>query len=121
MSEDAAPPAFDAARLIADVRKGEPEAIAQAYQRVFGNDMGRLVLAHHLATCGVGGRFGPDLTDQQLRYAAGRHDAAIELATSALFDQAAIVVATLTDNLEGNSHEEPAFNYTPPSDDDFGF
>lgn len=118
MADETAPPAFDAARLIADVRKGDPGALEQAYKVTFGNDLGRLALANFLASCGVGGRFGAGLSDADLRYAAGRHDAAIELASLAQFDQAAIIAALATDILEGNSDEEPAFNYIPPPDYD---
>ncbi|HUO21710.1 MAG TPA: hypothetical protein VMU59_04275 [Caulobacteraceae bacterium] len=120
-----APPAFDAKRLIADIRKGDPDAIARAYRATFDNQVGRLVLAHHLADMGVGNVFGQGLTDAELRYAVGRHDAAIALAHAALFDQAAISVAVLSDNLEGSTDDETAQHqdadfgdgYTPLDDD----
>lgn len=95
-------PKFDAARLIAEVRRGEPGAIEQAYKVTFGNDLGRLVLAHHLAECGVGNALGAEA----LKYKAGVHDAAISLASKAGFDQAAIAVGVLTDNLEERSDEQ---------------
>ncbi len=113
---DDAPAPFDAARLIADVRRGDPEAISEAYRRTFGHEMGRLVLAHHLADCGVGSALG----HKQLKYAAGKHDAAILLASLAGFDQAALAVAVLTDNLEERSDDQSS-NFADPvtlDDDD---
>lgn len=110
MAEDA--PAFDALRLIADLRAGVPEAIDEAYRRTFGHDLGRLVLAHHMAECGVGSVFGAHLTDAELRYQAGRHDAAIMLAQAAHFDQAAMVTAVLSDDLEGKTDDETSNHQT---------
>lgn len=101
-------PAFDAARLIAEVRRGDGEAIDRAYKATFDNALGRLVLAHHLAECGVGNRLGAE----NLKYAAGMHDAALSLALKAGFDQASIAVAVLTDNLEERSTDETS-RYEP--------
>lgn len=100
MRED--PSAFDAARLIADVRRGDETALAQAYKHTFGNALGRLVLAHHLVECGVGNALGAE----GLKYAAGKHDGALQLASRAGFDQAAVAVAVLTDELEERSDDE---------------
>lgn len=117
-------PTFDAARLIADVRKGDPVALKQAYAVTFGNDLGRLVLAHHLAECGVGNALGVGGSTREMAYQAGRHDAALQLVTAAALDQASLVVAILTDNLEGTTDDD-AFNYRSepegyiPDDDDF--
>lgn len=125
---DGAAPAFDALRLIADLRRGAPAAINEAYRRTFGSDLGRLVLAHFMAECGVGNVIGAQLTDAELRYAVGRHDAAILLAHAAHFDQAATVAAVLSDNLEGRTDDLDA-NHGPPDggvpyavldEDDFG-
>ncbi|MGH6955296.1 MAG: hypothetical protein ACREEW_01370 [Caulobacteraceae bacterium] len=108
-----AAPDFDAARLIADVRKGDPAALAQAYKITFGHDLGRLVLAHHMAECGVGNALGGAQSAGALRYQAGRHDAALALASAAGFDQASIAVAVLSDTLQG-TQDDDAFNH--PSD-----
>ena len=118
---DEAPRAFDAARLIADIRKGDPAAMDQAFKVTFGNDLGRLVLARHLADCGVGRQFNPaGWSDADLRYAVGVHDGALDLAVKAGFDQASVIAALATDTLEGETDEEPAFNYAPaPGSDDF--
>ena len=119
MSDAAAPPTFDAARLIADMRKGDPIAIEEAYTRTFGNNLGRLVLAHHLAVCGVGNKIGGlGVSPGDLAYAVGRHDAAIELALAAHFDQAAVVAALASETLEGNDDADPAYNFVPGDDYD---
>ncbi len=116
------PPAFDAGRLIADLRRGDADALDEAYRRTFGGLMGRLVLGHFMALCGVGSTFGGvGVADGDLRYAAGRHDAAIQLAERAHFDQAAILAALATGELEGTDDDEPTFNYTPPLSDDDDF
>lgn len=116
---DDAPPAFDAGRLIADLRAGKPEAFEQAYKNTFGNTLGRMVLASFMADCGVGRPFRAlGLSDAELRYAVGVHDAALDLAVKAGFDQASVIVALATDQLEGSDENEPAFNYTPPLGDD---
>lgn len=113
MSDEApAPPAFDAARLIADLRAGDEAAVRRAYLATFGTDLGRLVLTHHMAECGVGNPLGP----KKLKYAAGMHDGALKLAAMAGFDQSAINVAVISDNLEGRTDDE-AFNHPPRSDD----
>lgn len=106
-------PVFDSARLIADVRKGDPQALADAYRHTFGHELGRLVLAHHLADCGVGSALGRE----DLEYAAGRHDAAIALASKAGFDQASLAVAVLTDTLEGATHDGPSYAYADTDPD----
>lgn len=117
MSES--PSAIDGARLIAEVRRGDPDALDRAYKMTFGHDLGRLVLAHHLHECGVGQPLGK----KGLKYAAGKHDAAIDLAAKAGFDEAALAVAVLTDELEERTNDPSSnFNdaYIPPDDDDFG-
>lgn len=111
---------FDALRLVADLRRGDQTAFEEAYQRTFGNEMGRLVLAHHLAECGVGNALGRHLTDAELRYAIGMHDSAINLAAKAGYDQAAIAVGVLSDNLEGKDNELGA-NYQGGAAGDGGY
>lgn len=98
-------PALDARALIAKLR-GSTDAVRmaalldEAYRRTFAGELGRFVLAHHLMQCGVGRQFGRDATDQDLRYLAGMHDSAIDLAAQAGYDQAALATAVLTDTLE---------------------
>lgn len=111
MSAEPAPPPFDAARLIAGIRRQEPEALRQAYALTFNTEVGRIVLAHFLAECGVGQRQGTGATTEDRHYAAGRHDAAIDLAAQAGFDGAALAVAVLTDGLTEERH-----NAEPESD-----
>lgn len=126
MSEEATAqdlPPFDVRRLIADLKKNDPEAIGLAYRMTFGNELGRLVLAHHLNDCGVGMLIAAE-SDAQLRELVGRHNAAIELAAKANFGQAAIVAAVLSGRLEEEPHEDqrtevPA--YVPPAGDDDSF
>lgn len=102
-------PKFDAARLMADLRGGDPEAVALAFNTVFDTGLGRLVLGLHLMDCGVGNIIGkPGMTHDELAYAVGRHDAAVALA-SRVFDPAALVVATFTGELEGSYAPEPNF------------
>lgn len=103
-------PAFDAKRLIADLRRCDAQAIDEAYRRTFGSDMGRLVLAHFMQDCGVGSQFGVGVTDGELRYLVGQHNAAIALAKSAGFDQASIAAAVLSDELEGRTDDETALH-----------
>lgn len=105
-----APPAFDAAQLIADLRKGDDAAISEAYYRTFGTDLGRLVLADILATAGVGAPFGA-LSADNIHYRAGAHDGALAIAERAKFDHASRVVAHLTAELEGNSTDDRSFNH----------
>jgi hypothetical protein len=106
--------AIDGARLIAEVRRGDEEALRRAYQVTFGHDLGRLVLAHHLQECGVGNALGTD----DLKYRAGKHDGALQLALKAGFDQAAVAVAVLTDELEERADEGSSVYYDAALDDD---
>lgn len=100
--------AVDGRALAALIRQGDDDALKRAYKVTFGNDLGRLVLAHHLQECGVGNALGPS----KLKYAAGKHDGALSLASKAGFDQAAIAVGVLTDELEETGHEgSEAFDY----------
>lgn len=106
-----AAPAFDVGKLIADVRKGG-EPVERAYRLLFDTELGRLVLAHHLAECGVGRRYGSEATAAQLRYSTGMQDAALELARMAGFDHVDHAVAVMTDHSEGTT-DDAAFNHQP--------
>jgi hypothetical protein len=94
-------PAWDSVRLIEEMRKGNPEAVARAYRVTFGSELGRLVLADHAAEMSVGSVLGPNAGD----YLVGKHDAAVELMHKAGFDQFSIAVAVLTDKLEGQTDD----------------
>ena len=113
-TDEAPRSAIDAGRLIADLRgRGEryEVAIREAYQLTFGSELGRLVLAHHLADSGVGQLLGREA----LEYHAGRHDGAIALMNLAGFDNASAVLMVMTDNLEGADYER---NYDHRNGDD---
>lgn len=116
MADDAAPPPFDAARLIADLRKGDPAAISQAYKRTFGDEMGRLVLGHFMSECGVGAVFNAHATDAELRYQVGQYNAALTLAQMAGYDQSSAISEVFTGELEGNTDDE-VFNHAADGED----
>lgn len=103
-------PKFDAARLIADLRAGDPQALDDAYRATFCTDMGRLVLADFMSDMGVGRPIPIQLGDGELRQYVGQHNAALALAAKAGFDQSAIVAQVLSENLEGNSNDR-RFNH----------
>ncbi|WP_217433771.1 hypothetical protein [Caulobacter sp. S45] len=98
----------DNARLLADLRALNPVAIAQAYRMTFGGQVGRFVLTHWMADCGVGRAQGPGVSAEDRTYLAGRHDAAIDLMSSAGFDQPSAVLATLTEQLGDMDNERYA-------------
>lgn len=99
------PPAFDAHALIARVRAQDPEAISEAYRRVFGHDLGRLVLADLAVMGGVGMKYAgpPDLWS--LGHHIGGHDLALDIIERAGFDQASAVAMVMTGELEGRDDE----------------
>jgi hypothetical protein len=103
-------PDFDVARLIADIRRGDEDQIAKAYRITFGNDLGRLVLAHFLVECGVGNHLGAPERATAMFYQAGRHDAALELAARAGLDQTSVSVGVMTDELQGTT-DDVQFNH----------
>ena len=105
---------FDHARLIADMRRGDPEAMAEAYRMTFGSDFGRLVLLDHLQKCGVGRQLG----DESLKYKAGMIDGAISLCVAAGYDQVSLAATVLTDQLEENPDGAAFFHPETPDDDD---
>lgn len=95
----------DTHALMARLRAQDPAAIAQAYRMTFGSDLGRLVLAHHLAASGVGQIFGPDMDPVESRYRQGRHDGALDLFSRAGFDLASAALMVMTGQLEGRDDE----------------
>lgn len=122
MSEDRK---FDVRKLIALVRQGDPAAVRQAYAVTFGSELGRFVLLHHLAECGVAQTQGRGTTASDRDYAAGMHDAALQLAALAGFDQTAAAAVVLTDELTEENHDDTQFEgsalagFTPDHDDEF--
>jgi hypothetical protein len=99
-------PALDVPYLVAQLREGErgEPAVRQAYRTVFGSEMGRFVLLHHLMACGVGRRLGCEGSDVQLRYSSGMMDSAIMLANEAGYDEAALAASVLTEELPDERH-----------------
>lgn len=97
---------FDSARLIAQVRQGDPGAIAEAYRVTFGTAMGRTVLLHMLASIGEIGQPRASETPEQSNHLNGRGFAVLEIARLAGFDPVAIAAAGLTQALEGAAYEQ---------------
>jgi hypothetical protein len=125
MSPDAPPelePAvgFDSARLIADVRKGDVNAIREACRIKFGDSLGRLILLHALSDIGgVGMPRGPE-PPELANHNNGRAAAMLKLAELAGFDPTAIAAAGLTQVLEGASHERE-YGHQRPDRPDVGY
>lgn len=108
------------ARIRADRAAGADVDLSEVYSRLFGQPLGRLALAHFLALCGVGSRKGPGLSGDDRAYSDGREDAAIELMTLAGFDEASLVVAVMTDQLEGQTHGRTAEQFGGEPEPEFG-
>ena len=104
MSDDT-PPAFDRLALLAELRANEPTARARAYRAVFGSDLGRFVIADHLADCGVGRAFQSPATADERAYQQGAHDAALKLMTLAGFDPSSAVLMVMTGDVEGHDDD----------------
>lgn len=104
-------PAFDAHALIAQVRRDDPAALAQAYRLTFCNEWGRLVLADIAMQAGVGRKYGsaPDL--YSVGYHMGGHDLALEILDRSGFDPASAVAMVMTGSLEGSTDERSAQPY----------
>lgn len=96
---------FDSARLIAEVRRGNDDAIAEAYRVTFGTALGRVVLLHALATLGQIGQPRQAETPEQSNHTNGRGFVVLEMARLAGFDHVAISAAGLTQTLEGAHYE----------------
>lgn len=105
---------FDTHAVMAALRKGDEGAFNQAYRIVFGNEMGRTVLAHILAEGGVGRPFGGELSQLGMAYHQGAHDYACEIRDRAGFDPSSAVVLTMTGQLEGRDDEPSAFAEPDP-------
>ncbi|MFC5346272.1 hypothetical protein ACETK8_15810 [Brevundimonas staleyi] len=102
---------FDSARLIADVRLGDQDAIREAYRRTFGTAMGRVVLLHALASIGeIGAPRGAESPEEN-NHKNGRGYAVLTMANLAGFDPVAVAAAGLTQTLEGADYER---SYTHP-------
>jgi hypothetical protein len=96
---------FDSARLIAEVRRGNEDAIAEAYRVTYGTALGRVVLLHALATIGLIGQPRAAETQDQSNHTNGRGWAVLEMARLAGFDHVAISAAGLTQTLEGAHYD----------------
>lgn len=103
-----AAPLFDSHALIARVRGQDEEALKEAYRIVFGNELGRLVLADMAAMAGVGMKYGgaPDL--YSVGFHQGGHDLALDVIGRAGFDQASAISMVMTGQLEGRDDEQSA-------------
>jgi hypothetical protein len=121
-----AAPVIDVPYLLAMVRQGEsaPAGLAatrQAYRAVFGSELGRFVLLHHLMACGVGRRLGAQARAGQLRYSAGMMDSAIMLANEAGYDEAALAASVLSQELVDERNPPDAGFGVVTADDDTDF
>lgn len=96
---------FDSARLIADVRRGDPAAIGEAYRVTFGTALGRVVLLHALASIGEIGALRMAESAEENNHKNGRGYAVLTMANLAGFDPTAIAAAGLTQTLEGADYE----------------
>lgn len=105
---------FDTFAVLADLRRGNEDALAQAYRIVFGTELGRLVLAHILAEAGIGRTFGSALTRDQMAYHQGAHDEGCRIRDRAGFDPASTVLLTMTGSLEGRDDELSSFAEPDP-------
>lgn len=120
--EAAPPPVIDARRLVALIRQEGPDRdalLAQAYAMTFHTELGRIVLLDHLTKNGVGRVFGHEMTEGQLRYSVGLHDAAVMLANDAGFDATVLAAIVITDELtEEHGHAEQ-MGYVARAADEF--
>lgn len=96
---------FDSARLIADVRRGDPTAIEEAYRQTFGTALGRVVLLHALTTIGEIGLPRAPEPPELSNHRNGRGHAVLTMANLAGFDPVAVAAAGLTQTLEGADYE----------------
>lgn len=91
----------DHERLVADLERDDPEAIAWAYAHVFAGPVGKLILTHQLAEAGVGLIRGPDMDPAEARYHDGRADHALRLLNLAGFGRMSAAHAVAANILEG--------------------
>lgn len=96
---------FDSARLIADVRLGDPAAIGEAYRLTFGSSLGRVVLLHALTTIGEIGAARAAENPGESNHKNGRGYAVLTMANLAGFDPVAVAAAGLTQTLEGADYD----------------
>lgn len=96
---------FDSARLIAEVRRGDPASIREAYRMTFGTALGRVVLLHALTSIGLIGQARAAETPAESNHTNGRGYAVLKLAELAGFDPVAIGAAGLTQILEGADYD----------------
>lgn len=95
----------DHARLLADLKADNGEAVAYAYASLFDSAVGKLVLSHQLAMAGVGTARDPRMTalERADHDGAARHALTIlEMAGYGRMSAAHLVAA---DALEGQDHD----------------
>lgn len=110
-------PPFDSHALIARVRAGDSEALAEAYRITFGHELGRLVLADVAQQAGIGGKYMGAPDPYSIGHHQGGHDLAVDLLNSAGFDQASAIAMTMTGQLEGRDDEQSALPFAEPDPD----
>jgi len=119
MTDDPGPTELNAAWLARDLqtRALDPERKRQAYQRLFASPLGRFVLADILTDAGVFDPHEPAdaLTPDARSWLAGRSAEALNIADLAGFSAHSLVVALMTQHLEGQNHEHAH----PDGDDGF--
>lgn len=95
----------DHARLVADLKADDGEAVAYAYAQAFAGPVGQLVLTHQLAEAGVGSPRDPKMTalERADHDGAARH--ALRLLTLAGYGRMSAAHAIAADVLEGQDHE----------------
>lgn len=91
----------DHVKLVADLQADDPAAITWAYRKVFGDQIGRLVLTHQLAEAGVGSPRRTDMSaiERADHDGAARH--ALHLLNLAGFGPMSAAHAVAADRLEG--------------------
>lgn len=95
--------------------------VTEMYRRTFHTACGRFVLMHFSQSCGVGRKVG-GRQGHELSYAAGMHDAAIDLANEAGFDDAALIAASILNQdliEEPDDERRDSPGTVPGPDDDF--
>lgn len=95
----------DHAKLLTDLKRGDPAAIAWAYRSKFSDQVGRFILTHQMAEAGVGHIRGAGMDHADSRYHDGRNDHALHILNLAGFDEMSAAHAVTANFLEGQTHD----------------
>jgi hypothetical protein len=100
----------DHARLVADLKAENGEAVAYAYATLFNGPLGQLVLSHQLALAGVGTPRDPRMSalERADHDGAARH--ALTLLEMAGYGRMSAAHLVAADALEGQDHDRPDRN-----------